>query len=244
MHSEMAVLECPIVRTRGTNGPIEIAPSILAADFLHLGEQIASLKQAGCRILHVDVMDGHFVPNITIGVPVVASLRKTTDLVLDCHLMIAEPDRYVEAFAEAGADMISVHQEATPHLDRTLTTIRATGAEAGVVINPATPITILTEVLPQVDFVLVMSVNPGFGGQHFLSGSLAKLRWLRDWRIRQGGHFRIEIDGGIGLENIGEVVRAGAEIIVAGTSIFHTANPRESFEQLQRAASLATAEKV
>lgn len=232
------------MRGGANNGQPEVAPSILSADFARLGEQINDLKAAGCRLLHVDVMDGHFVPNITIGVPVVRSLRQATDLLLDCHLMISEPDRYVEAFAQAGADMISVHQEATPHLDRTLSSIRAAGAQAGVVLNPATPVAALSEVLEQVDFVLVMSVNPGFGGQKFLPGSLAKLRQLAEWRADHGVAFRLEVDGGIGLENIGEVARAGADIIVAGTSIFHAPNPRESFAQLRRAASLATAEKV
>jgi len=209
-----------------------------------LGEQIDALKAAGCRMLHVDVMDGHFVPNITIGVPVVRSLRAATDLILDCHLMIAEPDRYVEAFAEAGADMISVHQEAAPHLDRTLRAIRAAGAQAGAVINPATPVATLSEVLPQVDFVLVMSVNPGFGGQKFIPYALNKLRELAEWRAAHGADFRLEVDGGIGVENIGEVVRAGADIAVAGTSVFHTPNPPASFAGLRRAASQAIAEKV
>ena len=195
-------------------------------------------------MLHVDVMDGHFVPNITIGVPVVRSLRGATDLILDCHLMIAEPDRYVEAFAEAGADMISVHQEATPHLDRTLRAIRAAGAQAGAVINPATPVATLNEVLPQVDFVLVMSVNPGFGGQKFIPYVVGKLRELSEWRAAHGADFKLEVDGGIGVENIGEVVRAGADIVVAGASVFHTPNPPESFAELRRAASLAIAEKV
>ncbi|MBI4465964.1 MAG: ribulose-phosphate 3-epimerase [Acidobacteria bacterium] len=231
------------MRSAPPNGA-EVAPSILAADFARLGEQIQSLKAAGCQLLHVDVMDGHFVPNITIGVPVVRSLRQATDLGLDCHLMIAEPDRYVEAFAEAGADMISVHQEAAPHLDRTLAAIRAAGAQAGVALNPATPVETLSEILPQVDFVLVMSVNPGFSGQKFLPGALGKLRRLAEWRAAHRAHFQLEVDGGIGVENIAGVVRAGADIIVAGTSIFHTPSPRESFEKLRRAASLATAEKV
>jgi ribulose-phosphate 3-epimerase len=228
----------------GRIGSPEVAPSILSADFARLGEQIQALKEAGCRLLHLDVMDGHFVPNITIGVPVVRSLRQATELLLDCHLMIADPDRYVEAFAEAGADMISVHQEATPHLDRTLAAIRAAGCRAGVVLNPATPVATLSEVLGQVDFVLVMSVNPGFGGQRFLPGALSKLEQLRAWRADHGLDFRLEVDGGIGVENIGDVVRAGADIVVAGTSIFHTANPSESFVALQRAAALAIAEKV
>ena len=230
-------------RLRHNNTP-EIAPSILAADFARLGEQIEALKKAGCTMLHVDVMDGHFVPNITIGVPVVRSLRQATDLLLDCHLMISEPDRYLEAFAEAGADMISIHQEATPHLNRTLAAIRAAGAEAGVVINPATPVGTLSEVLPQVDFVLVMSVNPGFGGQKFLPGAVNKLAQLSAWRSDSGADFRLEVDGGIGVDNIGDVVRAGADIVVAGTSIFQAPDVGRRFGELQRAAALALAEKV
>ena len=222
----------------------EIAPSILAADFSRLGEQIAALKQAGCRMLHVDVMDGHFVPNITIGVPVVASLRQATDLALDCHLMISEPDRYLEAFAEAGADMISVHQEAAPHLERTLGAIRAAGCQAGVVLNPATPVATLSEVLDQVDFVLVMSVNPGFSGQKFLPRAIEKLGQLSAWRADHGADFRLEVDGGIGLENMSDVVRAGADIIVAGTAVFQGSDPARRFVELRRAASLATADKA
>jgi len=224
--------------------PPEVAPSILAADFSRLGEQIAGLKKVGCRLLHVDVMDGHFVPNISIGVPVVRSLRRATDLTLDCHLMISEPDHYIEAFAEAGADMISVHQEATPHLDRTLTAIRQAGAQAGVVLNPATPVSTLAEVLSQVDFVLVMSVNPGFGGQKFIPATLGKLEQLRARRAEMGAGFRLEVDGGIAVENIGEAVKAGADILVAGTSIFNAPDPSQRFLELQRAASLAVAEKV
>ena len=187
------------MRAGRTNEQPEVAPSILAADFSRLGEQIEALKAAGCQMLHVDVMDGHFVPNITIGVPVVRSLRQATDLALDCHLMIAEPDRYVEAFAEAGADMISVHQEATPHLDRTLATIRAAGAQAGVALNPATPVATLTEVLAQTEFVLVMTVNPGLGGQQFLPATLHKMRQLCEWRAAHNANFQIEADGGIGV---------------------------------------------
>lgn len=231
------------MRRVGANGA-EIAPSILAADFTRLGEQIEELKAAGCELLHIDVMDGHFVPNITIGLPVVRSLRKSTDLALDCHLMIREPDRYVEAFAEAGADMISVHQEAAPHLDRTLTTIRAAGARAGVVLNPATPVDTLSEVLGQVDYVLVMSVNPGFAGQKFIPYALNKLRRLSELRAAENLHFQLEVDGGIGIENIGDVVRAGAGLVVVASAIFHTHSPRESFEKLRRAAFLATAQKV
>ncbi len=223
---------------------IEIAPSILAADFSRLGEEIAAVERGGARILHVDVMDGHFVPNISIGVPVVSSLRKATTLLLDVHLMIEEPGRYVGAFADAGADMISVHQEATPHLDRVLASIQERDIEAGVVLNPATPVATLSEVLPGVDFVLVMSVNPGFGGQKFISGSLERLRQLKELRSRYNHTYRIEVDGGLGLDNVADAVRAGAEIIVAGTSVFHTADPAEAVRKMRQVASEALAQKV
>jgi len=223
---------------------IEIAPSILAADFARLGEQIESVERGGARILHVDVMDGHFVPNISIGVPVVAALRKATSLLLDVHLMISEPDRYVGAFADAGADMISVHQEAAAHLDRVLAAIRERDLEAGVVLNPATPVTTLSEVLPNTDFVLLMSVNPGFGGQKFIPGTLEKMRQLKELRTRYNYSYRIEVDGGIGLENVGDAVRAGAEILVAGTSIFHTPDPAKAVRRMRQVASEALAQKV
>jgi ribulose-phosphate 3-epimerase len=223
---------------------IEIAPSILAADFSHLGEDIAAVERGGARILHVDVMDGHFVPNISIGVPVVSSLRKATTLVLDVHLMIEEPGRYVGAFADAGADMISVHQEATPHLDRVLAAIQERDIEAGVVLNPATPVATLSEVLPVVDFVLVMSVNPGFGGQKFIAGSLEKLRQLKELRSRYNLNYRIEVDGGLDLDNVADAVRAGAEIIVAGTSVFRTPDPAEAVRKMRQVASEALAQKV
>ena len=223
---------------------IEIAPSVLAADFARLGEEIAAVERGGARMLHVDVMDGHFVPNISIGVPVVSSLRKATTLVLDVHLMISEPDRYAGAFADAGADMISVHQEATPHLDRVIAAIQERDIEAGVVLNPATPVDTLSEVLPIVDFVLVMSVNPGFGGQKFIPGSLEKLKQLKELRSRYNYEYRIEVDGGVGLDNVTEVVRAGAEIIVAGTSVFHTPDPADAVRKMRQIASEALAQKV
>ena len=223
---------------------VEIAPSILAANFACLGEEIQAVEQGGATLLHVDVMDGHFVPNLTIGVPVVRSLRKATRLTLDVHLMIENPDRYVEAFAEAGADMISVHQEATPHLDRVLGMIREMGREVGVVINPATPVSTLSEVLDKVDYVLVMSVNPGFGGQKFIPEAVGKIRQLKELRARYNDGFRIEVDGGIGPENVSEVVRAGAELLVAGTSIFHTPDPAEAVRRLKHLASEALAQKV
>jgi ribulose-phosphate 3-epimerase len=227
------------------NAPaIEIAPSILAADFSRLKEEVEAVERGGADLLHVDVMDGHFVPNISIGVPVVASLRKATSLPLDVHLMISEPGRYVEAFAEAGADMISVHQEATAHLDRVLASIREMRVKAGVVINPATPVSTLSEVLPSVDFVLVMSVNPGFGGQKFIPGTLEKMRQLRELRARYNHGYRIEVDGGLVPGNVGEVARAGGEILVAGTSVFHTPDAAEAVRQLRQLASEAVAQKV
>ncbi|HJY85772.1 MAG TPA: ribulose-phosphate 3-epimerase [Candidatus Acidoferrales bacterium] len=223
---------------------VEIAPSILAANFAFLGDEIRAVEQGGATMLHVDVMDGHFVPNLSIGVPVVASLHKATQLTLDAHLMIEHPDRYIEAFAEAGAEMISVHQEATPHLDRVLASIRELGREAGVVINPATPVAMLAEVLDKVNYVLVMSVNPGFGGQSFLPGALEKIRQLKEARARYNHSFRIEVDGGVGPENVVQLVRAGAEILVAGTSIFHTPDPAQAVRQMRHLASEALTQKV
>lgn len=222
----------------------EIAPSILAANFASLGDAIRAVESAGVRIVHLDVMDGHFVPNISIGVPVVASLRKATQLLLDVHLMIESPERYVEAFARAGADTLLIHEEATPHLNRVLAMAREEGCKAGVVINPATPVDSLSEVLIDVDQVLVMSVNPGFGGQEFIPHSLNKIRQLRDLRARHNYSYRIEVDGGVGPENTAELVRAGVDILVAGTSIFHTPDPAEAVRRLQQIATEAVAEKV
>jgi ribulose-phosphate 3-epimerase len=223
---------------------IEIAPSILAANFANLGQDIRAVEQAGATLLHVDVMDGHFVPNISIGVPVVASLRKATALTLDVHLMIEKPERYVDAFADAGADWISVHQETCPHLDRTLHAIRENGCKAGVVINPATPVATLEEALGAADFVLVMSVNPGFGGQKFIPGSLGKLQRLKELRARHGLAYRIEVDGGVGADNVAEIARAGAEILVAGTSVFHASDPGDAFRKLKHLAAEAVTQKV
>jgi ribulose-phosphate 3-epimerase len=219
---------------------IELAPSILSADFARLADDANAAIRGGGTVLHVDVMDGHFVPNITIGPPVVKSLRKAVEVPLDCHLMIENPDEYIPAFADAGANWISVHQEATRHLNRTLDLIRTCGAKVGVVINPATPVQTLGEVLDMVDYVLVMSVNPGFGGQRFIPGALEKVRKLATMRAAKGVDFRIEIDGGIDLHTVGPAVRAGAEILVAGSHIFGRGNPAENAEALLRAAQEAT----
>lgn len=217
----------------------EILPSILSADFARLGEQVASLEQAGCRMLHVDVMDGHFVPNLTIGPPVVASLRKATRLTLDVHLMITDPDRYAPLFIEAGADQVSVHQETCPHLDRTLKMIQSLGVKAGVVINPATPLETLDEVLEIVDFVLIMSVNPGFGGQKFIPYTLDKVRRLAAKKRERGLTFPIEIDGGVTLANVGEVIKAGVEWAVAGSAVFGAGNLAKAFVEMRQQAHTA-----
>ncbi|MBA2646349.1 MAG: ribulose-phosphate 3-epimerase [Pyrinomonadaceae bacterium] len=211
---------------------VEIAPSILSADFMRLGEAIETIERGGASIVHVDVMDGHYVPNITIGLPVVRSLARATRLPLDTHLMIEEPGRYAEQFVEAGARMVSVHVEIDAHLHRTLTAIKSKGAQAGIAINPATPLGALEEALPFADFVLLMSVNPGFGGQQFISTSLDKVRRLRRMIEERGLKTRIEIDGGIDKHNIGEVVAAGAEIIVAGTAVFGASDPAQAVRDL------------
>jgi ribulose-phosphate 3-epimerase len=223
---------------------IEILPSILSADFARLGEQIASLEAAGCRMLHLDVMDGHFVPNLTIGPPVVESLRKASKAVFDVHLMIEDPDEYAPIFIKAGANQVLVHQEACKHLDRTLRMIRSEGAKPGVVINPATPVATLDEVLDVADYVLVMSVNPGFGGQEFIPNALHKVRQLVRRRMERGLHFSIEIYGGITHDNVGDVIRAGVEWVVAGTSIFHTVNPANAFEEMTQMARDAALVRV
>jgi ribulose-phosphate 3-epimerase len=223
---------------------VEILPSILAADFARLGDQIAPIEAAGCKMLHVDVMDGHFVPNFTLGPPVVESLRKVTRMTLEIHLMISDPDRYAPIFIQAGGDQILVHQEACKHLDRTLRMIQSEGARAGVVINPATPVALLDEVLDVADYVLVMSVNPGFGGQKFIPNTLHKIRQLAAKRRERGLHFPIEIDGGVDAQNVSSVVDAGVEWVVAGSSIFHTVNPRAAFEEMRSLAETASAIKV
>jgi ribulose-phosphate 3-epimerase len=220
---------------------IELAPSILSANFADLGYQARAAIEGGGTVLHLDVMDGHFVPNLTIGPPVVASLRKAVpDVPFDCHLMIENPDEFVTAFAEAGANWISVHQEACIHLNRTLHLIASHGCRPGVVINPATPVHMLDEVLDIVHHVLVMSVNPGFGGQHFIEGSLRKIEMLARIRNSRGLTFRIEVDGGIALDTVGDVVRAGAELLVAGNAVFGHGEIRENARKLLEAARTAT----
>ncbi|MEO8648832.1 MAG: ribulose-phosphate 3-epimerase [Acidobacteriota bacterium] len=210
----------------------EIAPSILSADFTRLREEIDAVVAGGANILHVDVMDGHFVPNITIGLPVVRSIRKSTMLTIDTHLMIEDPGQYAGQFVEAGADMVSVHVEADPHLNRTLNSIREAGAKAGIAINPATPLVMLEEALPYADFVLLMSVNPGFGGQKFVPTSLDKLKRLKSMIVSRGLNTVIEIDGGIDADNISAIVDAGAEIIVAGSAVYGSGDPENAVKAL------------
>jgi ribulose-phosphate 3-epimerase len=219
-----------------TNGrTIDIAPSILSADFSRLSEQIEAVERGGATILHVDVMDGHFVPNLTVGLPVVKSIAQATELPIDAHLMISEPGRYAQQFVEAGAKMVSVHVEADAHLHRTLASIKAAGAQAGVALNPATPVESLGEALLFADYVLVMSVNPGFGGQKFIQTSVDKVRRLRRMIEERKLDTRIEIDGGIDLKNIASVVAAGAEIIVAGSAIFGAVDPEAAVRGLREA---------
>jgi len=221
--------------------PVELAPSILAANFARLADEAKAALDGGGTVLHLDVMDGHFVPNITIGPPVVASLRKALpNAIFDCHLMIENPDNYIPAFVEAGANWISVHQEACVHLHRTLSLIEELGCRSGVVINPATPVHTLDDVLDMVHHVLVMSVNPGFGAQTFIPWSLNKLKTLAEVRDSLGLSFRIEVDGGVALDTVGDVVRAGAELLVAGNAVFAHGDVRENAKKLLAAARSAT----
>ncbi len=217
---------------------IEIAPSILSADFTRLAEEIATVEKAGASILHVDVMDGRFVPNITVGLPVVKAIAKVTRLPIDAHLMIVEPGNYADKFAQAGARMVSIHIEADANAHRTLSSIRAAGALAGIVINPATSLAALDDVIKFADYILIMSVNPGFGGQEFIPESLDKVRRLRKMIDERGLKTRIEIDGGINSDNIAEVTSAGAEIIVAGSAIFGADDPAVALRQMREATVL------
>jgi ribulose-phosphate 3-epimerase len=219
---------------------VEIAPSILSADFARLADDIARVERAGVTILHVDVMDGHFVPNITIGPPVVECVRKVTRLHLDVHLMIENPERFVEAFVGAGANSVSVHYEACRHLDGTLGLIRKAGALAGVVLNPATPVEVLEDVLEVADYVLLMSVNPGFGGQKLIPYVLDKARKLDRMRREKKLALPIEIDGGVNRQNLADVVRSGCEWIVTGSAIFHTPDPEATVREMREIAAAAT----
>ncbi len=215
----------------------KLAPSILSSDFARLGEQVKEAEAAGVDWIHVDVMDGHFVPNITIGPLIVRALRPITKLPLDVHLMIEQPERYLVPFAEAGADCLTVHVETCPHLHRTIQQIKELGLKAGVTLNPATPLSTLEEILPEVDLVLVMSVNPGFGGQAYIPGSTAKIAKLRQMLALIDSKAEIEVDGGVNLETIAEVVEAGATVLVAGSAIFNDrASVAENVAQLRAAA--------
>jgi ribulose-phosphate 3-epimerase len=223
---------------------VQILPSLLAADFARLGDQIRLVESAGVETLHVDIMDGHFVPNLTLGPPVTESIRKVTNLKLDHHLMIEDPDTFAPIFIRAGATSVSVHYEACRHLNRTLHLIREEGALAGVVINPATTTSLLEDVLEIVDYVLVMSVNPGFGGQSFISHSLEKVRQLDRYRRQRDLHFAIEIDGGVSAGNLADVVRAGVDWVVAGTSVFGTPDPAAAVREMQQIAAEAELVRV
>jgi ribulose-phosphate 3-epimerase len=223
---------------------IHILPSILSADFARLGEEIGRVERGGATMLHVDIMDGHFVPNLTLGPPVVESIRKVTKSVLDVHLMITDPDKYAPLFVEAGADQVSVHFEAATHLDRTVRNIQSLGARAGVVINPATPVSVLEDILDVADYVLVMSVNPGFGGQKFIPNALKKIQRLDRVRRERGLGFKIEIDGGVNRENVESIVRAGCDWLVAGSTVFHSEDSTATVRDLQRLADGALAIRV
>ena len=223
---------------------LQIVPSIFAADFTRLGDDVRKVEKAGIQMLHVDIMDGHFVPNFTMGTPITESLRRFTRVKLDHHLMIEDPDTYAPIFIKAGADCVSVHYEVCRNLDRTLHMIQDNGAKAGVVINPATPVALLYEVLDIVDYVLVMSVNPGYGGQQFIPNSLRKIGELARLRKELKLNFAIEIDGGVGPENIAEVARAGVDWVVAGSSVFHAPDPAEAVHEMERLAMDAFSVKV
>ena len=213
-----------------------IAPSLLSADFLNLGQDVREMQEAGAEMLHVDVMDGHFVPNLSIGLPVLEVLRSSTVLLLDVHLMISNPDQMAEAYIDAGADYLSVHYETANQLDRLLERIREKGAQPGVAINPDTPVLVLKDVLKRCHHVVVMSVHPGFGGQNFISNSFQKVRKLRSLIDSQSLNIKIEIDGGMGPDNTEEAVRSGVDIVVAGSAIFHSSSSKESFQQMGRLA--------
>ena len=221
---------------------VELLPSILSADFARLADEVAAAERGGGTVIHVDVMDGHFVPNITLGPPVVKSLRKVTKLPLDCHLMIENPDEYIPAFAAAGANWVSVHYEACRHLHRTLSLIAEHGMKPGVVLNPATRVELIEDILPMVHHVLVMSVNPGFGGQSFIPFSLDKIRRLAELRQEKGLAFRIEVDGGVAHDTVAQVVQAGAELLVAGNAVFGAGHAERDARALLELARKAAGE--
>ena len=223
---------------------VRLAPSILSADFARLGEEIAAVERGGADLIHVDVMDGHFVPNITIGPPVVRAIKRVATVPLDVHLMIEDPDRYVDDFVEAGASMISVHVEVLPHLHRTVAHLKTCGVKAGVVLNPSTPVIAIENVAGDVDFVLVMSVNPGFGGQTFIPRALDKIRQVRALLDREGNSAPIEVDGGVDLTTVQQVVIAGAELLVAGHAVFGAGRPEQATRELKQAARGALAQRV
>ena len=216
---------------------VELLPSILSADFAHLADDVAAAEQGGGTVVHVDVMDGHFVPNITLGPPVVKSLRKATRLPLDCHLMIEKPENFIAAFADAGADWVSVHYETCPHLHRTLELIAQQGMKPAVVLNPATSVELIVDILPMVHHVLVMSVNPGFGGQKFIEFTLDKMRRLVELRRQLGLAFRIEVDGGVAHDTVARIVQSGADLLVAGNAVFGAGNPARDASALLAAAN-------
>jgi ribulose-phosphate 3-epimerase len=221
---------------------VQLLPSILSADFAHLGDEVAAAERGGGTVIHVDIMDGHFVPNITIGPPVVKSLRKATKLPLDCHLMIENPDEYIPAFAEAGANWVSVHYEACRHLHRTLQLIAHHGMQPAVVLNPATRVELIRDILPMVHHVLIMSVNPGFGGQEFIPFALDKIRRLGQLRQEMGLAFKIEVDGGVAHDTVAQVVQAGAELLVAGNAVFGEGEAERDARALLAAARKAAGE--
>ena len=221
---------------------VQLLPSILSADFAHLADQVAAAERGGGTVIHVDIMDGHFVPNITIGPPVVASLRKATRLPLDCHLMIENPDEFIPAFADAGANWVSVHFEACRHLHRSLQLIAHHGMQPAVVLNPATRVDLIVDILPMVHHVLIMSVNPGFGGQEFIPFSLDKIRRLAEIRRELGLAFKIEVDGGVAHDTVAKVVQAGADLLVAGNAVFGAGHPEQDARALLAAARKAAGE--
>ncbi|MFC0301467.1 ribulose-phosphate 3-epimerase [Virgibacillus soli] len=217
---------------------IKIAPSILSADFAELGKEIKDVEAGGADYIHVDVMDGHFVPNITIGPLIVEAIKPITNLPLDVHLMIENPDRYIEMFANAGADIITVHQEACTHLHRTIQLIKSSGVKAGVTINPATPVDMIREIIHEVDLVLIMTVNPGFGGQSFIKEMLSKIKQVATWRKERGLAFEIEVDGGVNQETATLCVEAGADVLVAGSAIYNKTNRKEAIQTIRQAANV------